>query len=192
RVLARTDGLTGLNNRRTFEEHAEEEWRRAQRNAWPLSMLLIDVDSFKGFNDLYGHSAGDDALTAVARCIAQSVRRPGDTAARYGGEEFAVLLPDTDETGAAFIAEKIRAAVQALQLRHVASSHHVLTVSIGIATTRGQAFATSRALLNAADDALYEAKDTGRNRVLSYRTVTHTSPLGGATVTPGTEARNSV
>jgi diguanylate cyclase (GGDEF)-like protein len=192
RVLARTDGLTGLNNRRTFEEHAEEEWRRAQRNAWPLSMLLIDVDSFKGFNDLYGHSAGDDALTGVARCIAQSVRRPGDTAARYGGEEFAVLLPDTDETGASFIAEKIRAAVQALRLRHVASSHHVLTVSIGIATTRGQAFATSRALLNAADDALYEAKDAGRNRVLCYRTVTHASHGGAATMAPGTEARNSV
>jgi diguanylate cyclase (GGDEF)-like protein len=191
RVLARTDGLTGLNNRRTFEEHAEDEWRRAQRNAWPLSMLLIDVDSFKGFNDLYGHSAGDDALTAVARCIAQSVRRPGDTAARYGGEEFAVLLPDTDETGASFIAEKIRAAVQALQLRHVASSHHVLTVSIGIATTRKQTFATSRALLNAADDALYEAKDAGRNRVLCYRSVTQASPDGGSAMAPGTEARNS-
>ena len=147
---------------------------------------------FQGFHDLYGHSAGDDALTAVARCISQSVRRPGDTAARYGGEEFAVLLPDTDETGAAFIAEKIRAAVQALQLRHVESSHHALTVSIGIATTRSQAFATSRALLNAADDALYEAKDAGRNRVLSYRTVTHTSPQGGVTVTPSTATRNPV
>jgi diguanylate cyclase (GGDEF)-like protein len=192
RVLARTDGLTGLNNRRTFEEHAEEEWRRAQRNAWTLSMLLIDVDSFKGFNDLYGHSAGDDALTAVARCIAQSVRRPGDTAARYGGEEFAVLLPDTDETGAAFIAEKIRAAVQALQLRHVASSHHVLTVSIGLATTQGQAFATNRALVNAADEALYEAKDAGRNCVLCYRAVMHTSPDGVPTATPATEVRNSV
>ncbi|MGF6902012.1 sensor domain-containing diguanylate cyclase [Paraburkholderia sp. GAS348] len=168
RVLASTDGLTGLNNRRTFEEHAEEEWRRAQRNEWPLSMLLIDVDTFKGFNDLYGHSAGDDALIAVARCIGQSVRRPGDTAARYGGEEFAVLLPETDEAGAACIAEKIRAAVQALELRHVASSHHVLTISIGIACTRSQRFATSRALVNAADEALYEAKDAGRNRVLCY------------------------
>lgn len=168
RVLARTDGLTGLNNRRTFEEHAEEEWRRAQRNAWPLSMLLIDVDSFKGFNDLYGHSAGDDALVDVARCIGQSVRRPGDTAARYGGEEFAVLLPDTDEIGATRIAEQIRSAIQALELRHVASSHHVLTVSIGIACTKGQTFATSRALVNAADEALYEAKDAGRNCVLCY------------------------
>ncbi|MFM0741916.1 sensor domain-containing diguanylate cyclase [Paraburkholderia xenovorans] len=168
RELARTDGLTGLNNRRTFEEHAENEWRRAQRNAWPLSMLLIDVDSFKGFNDLYGHSAGDDALIAVARCISQSVRRPGDTAARYGGEEFAVLLPDTDAAAAAVVAETIRAAIQALELRHVASSHHVLTVSIGLACTGGQVFATSRALVNAADEALYEAKDAGRNRVLCY------------------------
>jgi diguanylate cyclase (GGDEF)-like protein len=168
RILARTDGLTRLNNRRTFEEHAELEWARAQRNGWPLSMLLIDVDSFKGFNDLYGHSAGDDALIAVARCIEQSVRRPGDTAARYGGEEFAVLLPDTDERGAATIAEKIRAAVQALDLRHVASAHHVLTISVGIACTARQRFATSRALVNAADEALYEAKDAGRNRVLCY------------------------
>jgi diguanylate cyclase (GGDEF)-like protein len=168
RVLACTDGLTGLSNRRTFEEHADEEWRRAQRNGWPLSILLIDVDSFKGFNDLYGHSAGDDALIAVARCIALSVRRPGDTAARYGGEEFAVLLPDTDEAGATSIAEKIRVAIQALELSHVASSHHVLTVSIGIACTRSQVFATGRALVNAADEALYEAKDAGRNRVLCY------------------------
>lgn len=189
-VLARTDGLTGLNNRRTFEEQAEEEWRRAHRNAWPLSMLLIDVDSFKGFNDLYGHSAGDDALIAVARCISQNVRRPSDTAARYGGEEFAVLLPDTDETGATCIAGKICAAVQALQLRHVASSHHMLTVSIGIATARGDAFATSRALVNAADEALYGAKDAGRNRVLCYRAVARAS-APSVVVVPGTEARNS-
>jgi diguanylate cyclase (GGDEF)-like protein len=168
RLLARTDGLTGLNNRRAFEQHAEEEWRRAQRNRWPLSMLLLDVDTFKGFNDLYGHSAGDDALIAVARCIEQSVRRPGDITARYGGEEFAVLLPDTDENGAADIGEKIRAAVQALELRHVASGHHVLTISVGIGCTARYGFATHRALINAADEALYEAKDAGRNRVLCY------------------------
>jgi diguanylate cyclase (GGDEF)-like protein len=169
RELARTDALTGLNNRRAFEEHLDEEWRRAHRNGWPLSMLLIDVDSFKGFNDLYGHSAGDEALATVARSIAQNVRRPGDTAARFGGEEFAVLLPDTDETGAASLAEQIRAVVQAHQLRHVASAHHVLTVSIGVATAKGPLIATSRALVNAADGALYEAKDAGRNRVMCYR-----------------------
>jgi diguanylate cyclase (GGDEF)-like protein len=169
RQLARTDGLTGLNNRRTFQEHLDEEWRRAQRNEWPLSMLLIDVDSFKGFNDLYGHSAGDDALITVARSIAQNVRPLGDTAARYGGEQFAVLLPDTAEAGAFCIAEQIRAVVHAHQLRHVASSHHVLTVSIGVATAHRQVIATSRALVNAADCALYEAKEAGRNRVMTYR-----------------------
>ncbi|MFM0596824.1 MULTISPECIES: sensor domain-containing diguanylate cyclase [Paraburkholderia] len=184
RMLARTDGLTGLNNRRTFEEEVDAEWRRAQRNGWALSMLLIDVDNFKGFNDLYGHSAGDDALVTVARSISQNVRRPGDTAARYGGEEFAVLLPDTDAAGAAHIAEKIRAAIHARELRHVASSHHVLTVSVGVATTNGHAFATSRALINAADEALYEAKDAGRNRVMGYRATVHTHARKAA-VTPG-------
>jgi len=168
RVLAHTDGLTGLNNRRTFEEHAEQEWLLMQRSGRPLSMLLIDVDNFKGFNDLYGHSAGDDALTAVARCIERNARRPGDIAARYGGEEFAVLLPDTGEIGAALIAEQIRAAVQALALRHVASAHHVVTISVGIASTASHAFATYRAFVNGADTALYEAKDAGRNRILCY------------------------
>ncbi|HYS62613.1 MAG TPA: sensor domain-containing diguanylate cyclase [Paraburkholderia sp.] len=184
RVLARTDGLTGLNNRRTFEQDLEEEWGRAQRNASPLSMLLIDVDSFKGFNDLYGHSAGDDALIEVTRCITNNVRRPGDTAARYGGEEFAVLLPDTDEAGAMGLAEQIRAAIQERGVRHVASSHHVLTVSIGVACTRGQTFITTRALINAADEALYEAKDAGRNRVLVYGAVAQAHG-GGVTGVPG-------
>jgi diguanylate cyclase (GGDEF)-like protein len=168
RVLARTDGLTGLNNRRTFEEHAEREWLIMQRTGRPLSMLLIDVDNFKGFNDLYGHSAGDDALMAVASCIDSAVRRPGDVAARYGGEEFAVLLPDTHDLGAALIAERMRAAVQGLELRHVASAHHVLTISVGIACTALYRFPNYRAFVNAADAALYEAKDAGRNRILCY------------------------
>jgi diguanylate cyclase (GGDEF)-like protein len=168
RVLARTDGLTGLNNRRTFEERADEAWLVMERSGRPLSMLLIDVDNFKGFNDLYGHSAGDDALVAVARCIDGNVRRPADVTARYGGEEFAVLLPDTDTAGARQIAEQIRAAVQALGMRHVASAHHVLTISIGLASTANHRFANHRAFVNAADAVLYEAKDTGRNRVLSY------------------------
>ncbi|SIT35147.1 Diguanylate cyclase [Paraburkholderia ribeironis] len=194
RELARTDGLTGLNNRRSFQERVDEDWRRAQRNAWPLSMLLIDVDSFKGFNDLYGHSAGDDALIDVARRIAQNVRRPGDMAARYGGEEFAVLLPDTDEAAAVHIAERIRAAVQGLQRRHVASSHHVLTVSIGVATARDQLIQNSRALINAADGALYDAKDAGRNRVMCYRATTvHVAAreAGEASTAPDTEVRNA-
>ncbi|MBC8723902.1 diguanylate cyclase [Paraburkholderia sp. 31.1] len=191
RELARTDGLTGLNNRRAFEEHVNDEWRRAQRTGRPLSLLLIDVDNFKGFNDLYGHSAGDEALIGVARCIAQNARRPGDTAARFGGEEFAVLLPDTDATGAQRIAEQIRAAVQALQCRHVASTHHVLTVSAGAATAQGAALATSRALVDAADEALYRAKDAGRNRVMLYGAPTDHSARDGAAVTPDTDPRRA-
>ena len=181
RVLARTDGLTGLNNRRTFEEQAERAWLQMQRSGRPLSMLLIDVDNFKGFNDLYGHSAGDDALVAVARCIDGNARRPGDVAARYGGEEFSVLLPDTDDIGAAQIAEQIRAAVQALELRHVASAHHVLTISAGIASTANYSFATYRAFVNASDAALYEAKDAGRNRILSYPVAARASSPGVVT-----------
>ncbi|MDE1181519.1 sensor domain-containing diguanylate cyclase [Paraburkholderia sp.] len=171
RELARTDGLTGLNNRRSFEATAEVEWQRARRFAdgsRPLSLLLIDVDSFKGFNDLYGHSAGDEALIAVARCIDGNVRRPTDTAARYGGEEFAVLLPDTDLSGAMQMAEQIRAAVQALQVRHIASGHHVLTISVGVACSGNHGVTAWRAFVNAADAALYEAKDAGRNRCLSF------------------------
>ena len=184
RALARTDGLTGLNNRRTFEEQAERAWLQMQRTGRPLSILLIDVDNFKGFNDLYGHSAGDDALVAVARCIDSNARRPGDVAARYGGEEFSVLLPDTDNLGAAQIAEQIRAAVQALELRHVASAHHVLTISVGIASTASHHFATYRALVNASDTALYEAKDAGRNRSLSYP-VAERAPSPGTITQPG-------
>ncbi|RFU47225.1 sensor domain-containing diguanylate cyclase [Paraburkholderia sp. DHOC27] len=182
RVLARTDGLTGLNNRRTFEEYAEREWLVTKRTGRPLSMLLIDVDNFKGFNDLYGHSAGDDALMAVARCIEGNVRRPGDVSARYGGEEFAVLLPDTNEIGAALIAERMRAAVEAMQMRHVASAHHVLTISVGIASTAIHRFTNYRAFVNAADTALYEAKDAGRNRILCY-------PVPARADTPGLVAQ---
>lgn len=163
--LARTDGLTGLGNRRAFDEMVQEEWRRAQRSDLPLSLLMIDVDHFKGFNDLYGHSAGDDALAAVAECIGLAIRRPGDTAARYGGEEFGVLLPNTGQAGAAQVAEHIRTAVQALERDHLASTHHVMTVSIGVACTTERHFATLRAFVNAADAALYEAKGGGRNRV---------------------------
>jgi diguanylate cyclase (GGDEF)-like protein len=165
RSLARTDGLTKLGNRRAFDEMAQAEWRRAQRSDLPLSLLIIDVDHFKSFNDLYGHSAGDDALAAVAQCIGESVRRPGDSAARYGGEEFAVVLPNTNRSGAVQVAETIRAAVQALGLTHMASMHQVVTVSIGVACMTEHRFATLRVFVNAADGALYDAKSAGRNRV---------------------------
>ena len=166
RSLARTDGLTGLCNRRAFDEMAQVEWRRAQRTDLPLSLLMIDVDHFKSFNDLYGHSAGDDALAAVAQCIGANIRRPSDSAARYGGEEFAVLLPNTDQVGAAHVAENIRAAVQALGRTHMASMLQVVTVSIGVACVTKRRFATLRVFVNAADGALYDAKGGGRNGVV--------------------------
>jgi len=166
RSLARTDGLTKLCNRRAFDEIIQTEWRRALRGDAPLSLLMIDVDHFKSFNDLYGHSAGDDALAAVARCIGENIRRPGDSAARYGGEEFAVVLADTGRDGAVRVAERIRAAVQALGRTHMASMHQLVTVSIGIACMTDRRFDALRVFVNAADGALYDAKGGGRNRVV--------------------------
>lgn len=120
-LLARTDGLTGLNNHRSFGEVLDREWRRARRVRSVFSLLFVDVDRFKAYNDTYGHQAGDDALAAVARRVGENIRRPADVAARYGGEEFVVLLPDTTENGAAQIAERIRIAINELGLEHVSS-----------------------------------------------------------------------
>jgi diguanylate cyclase (GGDEF)-like protein len=168
RMMINTDGLTGIGSRRALDEAADIEWRKARRHQQPLALLMIDVDYFKSFNDHYGHAGGDDALAAVARCIANSIRRPGDYAGRYGGEEFAVLLPNTDSEGAMAIAEKIRLAVQTVAIPHAGSIHQVLTISIGVANadvlTRS---ANLRVFFNASDAALYEAKASGRNRVVA-------------------------
>ncbi|MGO4810901.1 diguanylate cyclase [Cupriavidus sp. 2MCAB6] len=166
RLMVNTDGLTGIGSRRALDEAADIEWRRAWRNQQPLSLLMIDVDHFKNFNDHYGHAGGDDALAAVARCIADSIRRPGDYAARYGGEEFAVLLPNTGMQGTIAVAEKIRSAVESLAIPNLGSANQVLTVSIGVAIAEDRArFASLRVFFNASDEALYEAKASGRNRV---------------------------
>ncbi|MET3626040.1 GGDEF domain-containing protein [Burkholderia cepacia] len=164
-LLARTDGLTGLNNRRSFGEVLNREWRRARRAHSVFSLLFVDVDRFKAYNDTYGHQAGDDALAAVARCIGESIRRPVDTAARYGGEEFVVLLPDTPQTGAVQIAERIRAAIDDLALEHAGSEYGRVTASIGLATWTPDQGCEPSALIKEADEALYYAKLTGRNKV---------------------------
>ncbi|HZW47863.1 MAG TPA: diguanylate cyclase, partial [Microvirga sp.] len=168
-VLATTDGLTGLANRRTFDSRLEIEWLRASRDGTSLSLLLIDVDQFKAYNDIYGHQQGDECLRRVAGTIADGLRRPGDFVARYGGEEIVVLLPDTDVEGAAKVAEKIRAAVEALAMHHEANApSYTLTISIG-SVTQAPAFERSHTdparLINMADKALYQAKQNGRNRV---------------------------
>ncbi|PAJ86089.1 sensor domain-containing diguanylate cyclase [Burkholderia ubonensis] len=167
-LLARTDGLTGLYNRRSFEDALDREWRRARRIRSTFSLLFIDVDRFKAYNDTYGHQAGDDALAAVARCIGGHIRRPADTAARYGGEEFVVLLSDTPLSDAAQIAERIRTAVGKLKLEHAASEYGHVTVSIGLASWTRSHDGEAYSVVKAADEALYYAKATGRNKVASF------------------------
>lgn len=162
---ASTDALTGLANRRKLDEVMNVEWNRAMRAGKPLSLLVIDVDSFKAFNDRHGHHGGDEALRNVASTIAQNIRRPADFVARYGGEEFVVVLPETGLEGATAVAEQIRAAVQALPL--FATDIEPLTVSIGIATRAVQSTDVLDDLFKTADQALYRAKNQGRNRVES-------------------------
>ncbi|MGC7403140.1 sensor domain-containing diguanylate cyclase [Pandoraea pneumonica] len=163
--MASTDPLTGLANRRTLDEAYDREWRRALRERTALSLLFIDVDHFKQFNDRYGHPAGDDALIAVAGAITHSIRRPGDFAGRYGGEEFMVVLPNTDAMGARDVAERVRTAVHAAAIAHEDSQHRHVTVSIGVAGTGPVPTGTPERLLQAADEALYAAKHEGRDRV---------------------------
>ncbi|GLH78440.1 GGDEF domain-containing protein [Bradyrhizobium sp. SSBR45G] len=157
--LATTDSLTGLKNRRKFDETIEIEWRRAQRVQAPLALLMIDADHFKSYNDTHGHQAGDQVLVGIAVCISDSVRRAGDCAARYGGEEFAVLLPGTAEADALHVAETIRNKV-AIWAGDAANT----SISVGVASVTPARETDWTGLLKAADRALYMAKAAGRNR----------------------------
>jgi diguanylate cyclase (GGDEF)-like protein/PAS domain S-box-containing protein len=168
-TLAQQDGLTGLANRRRFDELLEEEFRRARRQALPLSALLLDADRFKAYNDRYGHLAGDECLRQISSAIESVLRRPGDHAARYGGEEFVVLLPATGESGARLVAEQIRASVSALGIEHMGGVAGIVTVSIGTSTlVPSSAADRPDQLIAAADRALYRAKAAGRNRVVTH------------------------
>jgi diguanylate cyclase (GGDEF)-like protein len=162
-VAALKDSLTGLDNRRSFDERLEGVWRAAARSGSSLSLLMIDVDHFKKFNDAYGHVQGDEALRKVADCIIASLRRGNDLGARYGGEEFAVLLPETGLLGAYHVAETIRAAVQAAAIAHTESPFGCLTVSIGVASVDVSESSKQSDLVLTADAALYRAKLNGRN-----------------------------
>lgn len=168
KTLASSDGLTGLANRRSFDQALMIEWSRAQRTQTPLSLLLVDVDHFKLYNDLHGHQKGDDCLRAVAGAMAKNALRPADVSARYGGEEFAVLMPDTDHEVALKIGQRLRDSISRLQLAHGAPEAGALvTISMGVATQVPQENAHPELLLGRADQALYAAKHTGRNRVVS-------------------------
>ena len=164
-LLARTDELTKLANRRAFDEWLSHEWARGARYGHPISLIMIDVDQFKLFNDTYGHLAGDNTLKAIADVIAYSSKRPGDLAARNGGEEFSILLPDTDQRGAIQIAEAIRDEVSRLRIDHSGSDHKVVTISAGVATGVLRDGLTATSLIHDADAALYRAKARGRNAV---------------------------
>lgn len=164
--LAQQDGLTGLANRRKFDQAIDNALARAKDAATPLAMILIDVDYFKKFNDLYGHVAGDECLRQVAAVIKASEKRSSDLAARYGGEEFAVLLPDTDVAGALVVAESIRKALHALKIEHAGNANGIVTVSAGIDVLTSISETDSAAsLIGAADAALYSAKASGRDRI---------------------------
>lgn len=161
------DGLTGISNRRRFDEFFDAEFRRSIRSGEPLSIILLDIDYFKAFNDTFGHQAGDRCLIQVAGAISGALRRPGDLAARYGGEEFAVVLPETGEEGAMHMAENIRRRVEDLNVPHSASDvSDRVTISLGVATVRPGAHSIHSLVITEADTALYEAKSAGRNRVV--------------------------
>lgn len=175
--LVSTDGLTGVGSRRHFDVIIEKERRRCEREQAPLSMILIDVDHFKSFNDAYGHVAGDTCLRQVAKAAANCIGRPGDVFARYGGEEFAVVLPWTDLGGAIKVAERMRQAVFALSIPHEGSSLQRVTVSVGVATCIPDKDVTSEGIVHESDQWLYRAKESGRNRVaaLNYDSATESA-----------------
>ncbi|MES2899850.1 MAG: sensor domain-containing diguanylate cyclase [Pseudomonadota bacterium] len=162
--LATRDGLTGLANRRCFDDTLRAEWARAMRQQQPLSLLMVDVDNFKAYNDTHGHLGGDECLKRIANAVASEMRA-NDLVARYGGEEFAVILPNQSLKGAAIVAEKIRCRVEQLQVPHGRTSHRTVTVSIGAATAFASTDSDACELVATADAALYRAKHMGRNQI---------------------------
>jgi diguanylate cyclase (GGDEF)-like protein len=187
-VLASLDGLTGIANRRSFDERFAQEWSRAVRHRKPIALGMIDLDNFKQFNDLYGHLAGDRALCAVAEALRQQVHRPEDLVARFGGEEFALLLPNTSAEGALTVVERIRAAVLDLGIEHIGNSWNCVTVSIGFSALTPTTNDGQSRLIQLADAALYQAKSRGRNRVESISSIEGAYSAGEH----GTTTRNRI
>lgn len=168
--LSLIDALTHISNRRRFDEAIASEWKRAVRDGIPLSLIMIDIDYFKQYNDCYGHGAGDICLQKVAATLAKNLVRPSDLIARYGGEEFVVILPETNQKAAQQVAERLRESIVTLALPHACSeTESVVTVSVGVATqNKIPEYSLPQTLNDAADNALYMAKEGGRNRVCSH------------------------
>jgi diguanylate cyclase (GGDEF)-like protein len=173
RRLTAVDPLTGIANRRAFDQAIDAEWRRAARARTNLSLLLLDVDCFKSFNDVYGHPAGDDCLRTIATVLTGTARRGGETIARCGGEEFAVLLPGVDRSEASALARKLCHSIRDLGIQHSASTvAEAVTISVGVATARPLRESSGPGrLVEEADQALYAAKAAGRDRVVEYATM---------------------
>lgn len=163
--LSTTDGLTGIANRRLFDESLDREWRRCRRIKKPLSIILFDVDFFKKYNDKYGHQTGDECLRLVAKEVSRTASRPGDMAARYGGEEFVLILAETDQEGACWVADRIRQNLSALKIPHDDSDYKHVTISCGVVSVVPGEELSAEKLVKSADIALYIAKEQGRNRV---------------------------
>jgi diguanylate cyclase (GGDEF)-like protein len=163
--LSATDGLTGIANRRMYDEMAIREWRRCERMKKPLALVMIDVDHFKLFNDKYGHQSGDECLKAVAAQVGKAAPRATDLAARYGGEEFILVLGETDTDGAKWIANRLRQQVSDLNMPHYATESRHVTISCGVASVVPDRMHTLDVLLKSADHALYQAKESGRDQV---------------------------
>ena len=176
-----TDALTGLANRRYFDECLDREWKRSRRDRSPLSLIICDVDYFKAYNDTYGHQAGDQCLQSVAQVLqTKAAKRATDIVARYGGEEFAAILPSTSLEGAQQVAERLKNSVQELELPHEGTrrDHKIVTISVGVASTIAEPNIHAPDLLKWADEALYHAKEQGRNAVAAYSDgqITHLTP----------------
>jgi diguanylate cyclase (GGDEF)-like protein len=164
-AMAMADGLTGVANRRRFDQYLSAEWRRGTRDGKPLSLLMLDVDLFKAYNDTYGHQHGDSCLKQVAEACLDVVSRPGDLVARFGGEEFVVALPNTESEGALQVANEICTSLRSRRLPHTGSPFGIITISVGCATLVPQADMHVPELIALADHALYTAKHNGRNQV---------------------------
>ena len=168
RDLSNRDSLTGISNRRHFEESLDRIWKQAIRLSKPVSIIMCDIDNFKPYNDTYGHQKGDECLKLVADTLNETLKRPLDMIARYGGEEFIIVLPDTALEGVTYIAEQLRENIESLKIMHESSkAADVVTISLGVASSIPAHNSSYEALISAADKALYQAKESGRNRVIT-------------------------
>ena len=171
--ISNMDVLTGLYNRRFFNLNYVREWTSSIRTSSTLSCIMIDIDYFKKYNDTYGHLQGDECLKLIAEAIQTSAKRPRDIVARFGGEEFVILLPETNEEGAMFVANEVLTNVMKLKLEHKTSNEGIVTVSLGVVTLKPNKETDSSVLLNMADEALYQAKRNGRNRIEIASVILH-------------------